>query len=93
VSGAAVARRIVVHGLVQGVFFRDSCRREAEHLGVTGWVRNAGDGSVEAHFEGPEDAVAALVDWAHDGPRRARVDRVEVHDATSEHTGEFRVRD
>jgi acylphosphatase len=93
VTGSAVARRIVVHGLVQGVFFRDSCRREAEHLGVTGWVRNADDGSVEAHVEGPPDAVAALVDWAHAGPRRARVDRVEVHDAPPERGDEFRVRD
>jgi acylphosphatase len=92
-NGPAVARRIVVHGLVQGVFFRDSCRREAEHLGVTGWVRNADDGSVEAHVEGPLDAVAALVDWAHEGPRRARVDRVEVHNAAPERGGEFRVRD
>jgi acylphosphatase len=75
-----VAREVVVHGLVQGVFFRDSCRREAERLGVAGWVRNEPDGTVAGHFEGPRDAVDALVRWCHDGPPRARVERVDVQD-------------
>ena len=73
-------RRVIVHGRVQNVWFRDSCRREAEVAGVAGWVRNRPDGTVEAAFEGPADAVAALVAWCHQGPPRARVDRVEQFD-------------
>ena len=80
-STSPVARRVVVHGLVQGVFFRDSCRREAERAGVTGWVRNEPDGSVAALFEGPASAVEHLVRWSHDGPPRARVERVDVAEA------------
>lgn len=86
------ARRVVVHGLVQGVFFRDSCRQEAEERGVTGWVRNNPDGTVEAMFEGPTDRVQAMVDWAHGGPRHAAVERVEVSDADPEGSGRFEVR-
>ncbi len=79
-SSDRVAREVVVHGLVQGVFFRDSCRREAERLGVAGWIRNEPDGTVAGHFEGPGDAVEALVRWCHDGPPRARVERVDVQE-------------
>lgn len=75
---AYVARDVVVHGAVQGVFFRDSCRREAERLGVAGWIRNEPDGTVAGHFEGPADAVEELVRWCHEGPPRARVRRVDV---------------
>ena len=57
---------------VQGVFFRDSCRTEANRRGVTGWVRNRDDGAVEAVFEGPPEDVRRLVDWAHTGPRLRR---------------------
>jgi acylphosphatase len=70
-------RRVVVRGNVQGVFFRDSCRREARSLGVAGWVSNRGDGAVEAVFEGESDAVAALVEWCRQGPRGADVESVE----------------
>jgi acylphosphatase len=73
-----VRRRVVVHGFVQGVFFRDTVRRRAHSAGVAGWVRNNADGTVEAVFEGDEDAVAALVAFCHEGPRGARVDRVEI---------------
>ena len=73
-----VARDVVVHGAVQGVFFRDSCRREAERLGVAGWIRNEPDGTVAGHFEGPREAVEQLVRWCHDGPPRARVQRVDT---------------
>ena len=72
-----VRRRVVVHGSVQGVFFRDSCRREARSLGVAGWVMNRGDGAVEAVFEGEPDAVAALVEWCRHGPRGAHVESVD----------------
>jgi acylphosphatase len=75
-----IRHRVVVHGLVQGVFFRDTCRREARAAGVAGWVRNRPDGTVEAVFEGPEEAVRRMVDWCRRGPMYADVDRVEVHD-------------
>ncbi len=73
-----IRRRAVVRGRVQGVFFRDSCRDEAEARGVVGWVRNREDGAVEAVFEGADDAVADLLRWVGHGPPRARVEGVEV---------------
>lgn len=76
--GAVVRVRAVVAGRVQGVWFRESCRREAERLGVTGWVRNRGDGSVEIEAQGNQAAVGALVTWAHEGPRLAVVESVAV---------------
>jgi acylphosphatase len=72
-----VRRRVVVHGNVQGVFFRDSCRREASSRGVAGWVTNRPDGAVEAVFEGEPDAVGAMVEWCAHGPRGAVVDSVD----------------
>ncbi len=78
-----------MHGLVQGVFFRDSVRRRAETARVAGWARNNYDGTVEAVFEGEPAAVARLVDFVHDGPR---VDRVEVHDEAPEGLTGFRIR-
>ena len=74
----AVRRRVVVHGRVQGVFFRDSCERMARSAGVSGWVRNRNDGAVEAVFEGEPAAVDRMVGWARQGPRRADVSDVEV---------------
>jgi acylphosphatase len=88
-----VARQVTVHGHVQGVFFRDSCRREAEHYGVTGWVRNAPDGTLVALLEGAADAVEELVKWMHDGPTKAIVERVDVTDVEAAGSSEFRVRD
>ena len=73
-----IRRRVIVHGLVQGVFFRDTVRRLALGAGVTGWVRNNWDGTVEAVFEGENGAVERLVAFCHQGPRGARVDRVQV---------------
>jgi acylphosphatase len=73
-----IRRRVVVHGRVQGVFFRDSTRRLAERERVAGWVRNRADGAVEAVFEGEPDAVERLVRFAREGPRGAQVERVEV---------------
>ena len=77
-SGERIAREVVVTGRVQGVFFRDSMRREARRLGIAGWVRNQPDGTVQAHIEGPPDAVEALVRWSREGPRHASVDDVHV---------------
>lgn len=73
-----VAREVTVHGHVQGVFFRDSCRRQAERLGVTGWVSNEPDGTVQGHFEGSTEAVEQLVDWCREGPPHASVTGVDV---------------
>ena len=87
-----IRRRVVVHGRVQGVFFRDSTRDEAEGAGVAGWVRNRDDGSVEAVFEGPADAVERLVEWCRSGPRRADVDDVDESDEEPEGLSGFEVR-
>jgi acylphosphatase len=73
-----IRRRVVVSGEVQGVFFRDTCRRQAQAHGVTGWVRNRPEGTVEAVFEGELEAVQAMIAWARKGPPMAYVDRVEV---------------
>ncbi|MEV7520331.1 acylphosphatase [Streptomyces sp. NPDC091371] len=75
-----VRKRVIVSGTVQGVFFRDTCRREALEHGVAGWVRNLPDGDVEALFEGGEDAVEAMVRWARTGPPAAVVRAVEVRE-------------
>jgi acylphosphatase len=85
-------RHIKVHGRVQGVFFRDSTRREAERAGLAGWVRNCSDGTVEAVFEGDDDAVGRMVDWVREGPGRADVDRVDVDEEEPEGLSGFDVR-
>ena len=87
-----VRRRVVVHGYVQGVFFRDSTRRRASELGVAGWVSNRSDGTVEAVFEGKPDAVSALVDWSRRGPRGADVERVDEREESPEGLTGFDVR-
>lgn len=76
-NAARTSLRLRIRGKVQGVYFRESTRAEAERLGVSGWVRNQPDGTVEAHLEGPASAVAALEAWCHRGPEGARVDDVE----------------
>jgi acylphosphatase len=91
-TGVAVRRRVVVHGRVQGVFFRDSCERMARSAGVSGWVRNRNDGAVEAAFEGEADAVERMVAWMRQGPRRADVERTEVFDEDPVGETGFRVR-
>jgi acylphosphatase len=75
--------RVVIRGAVQGVGFRANCARRAEALGVTGWVRNQWDGSVEALFEGDAAAVDRLIDWCRVGPSRSDVTGVEVADTPS----------
>lgn len=82
------ARHLVVHGTVQGVFFRASAESEASRLGVTGWVRNRSDGTVEMVVEGDEAAVGRMVSWARRGPERAEVTGVDVEECPEEgHTG------
>ena len=88
----AVRRRVVVHGRVQGVFFRDSCQRMASAAGVSGWVRNRNDGAVEAVFEGEPQAVDGMVAWMGQGPRSAFVERTEVFDEEPASESSFRVR-
>ena len=75
---------LVIHGRVQGVFFRDSMRREAQRLGISGWVRNRSDGTVEAAVQGESADVDTIVRWARRGPDRAQVERVEIepHDGS-----------
>jgi acylphosphatase len=87
-----IARRVVVSGDVQGVFFRDSTRREARRVGVTGWVRNRADGRVEAWFEGDPAAVGELVRWCGGGPRHATVADVQVSGAEPEGHAAFAIR-
>jgi acylphosphatase len=87
-----VRRRVVAHGRVQGVWFRESTRERAEADGVAGWVRNRLDGAVEAVFEGPADAVQRLVRFVETGPARARVERVEVKEESVERLAGFHVR-
>jgi acylphosphatase len=79
--------RLVIAGRVQGVWFRDSTRREAARLGVTGWVRNRYDGAVEVLAEGPAEKVGQLVSWCHHGPPAARV--TDVQEIPEEWRGEF----
>ena len=86
-----IRRRVVVHGFVHGVFFRDSVQRRAQSTGVAGWVRNNWDGTVEAVFEGEAEAVERLVAFCREGPRGARVDRVEIAAEDPEGLREFSI--
>jgi acylphosphatase len=88
----SIRRRVVVHGHVQGVFFRDSTRERAQSRGVAGWVRNRPDGAVEAVFEGDTDAVESMVRFASEGPGHADVDDVEVSEEEPEGLSDFDVR-
>lgn len=86
-----MAKHLRISGVVQGVGFRYSMQREAQRLGVTGWVRNRRDGTVEAVVEGPAAAVEALLDWARRGPATARVQGVSITE-TSGHFPRFELR-
>ncbi|MFE6686346.1 acylphosphatase [Streptomyces sp. NPDC057743] len=85
-------KHVIVSGTVQGVFFRDTCRQTAAESGVSGWVRNLPGGEVEAVFEGAEEGVARMVDWAHQGPPAAEVTHVEIRDEEPERLSGFEVR-
>jgi acylphosphatase len=86
-----VRRRVVVHGRVQGVFFRDTARERARAHSVSGWISNRGDGAVEAVFEGEADAVDRLARFCETGPPGAAVDRVEVFEEEPEGLSGFSV--
>ncbi len=81
-----IARRLSIRGRVQGVFFRESMRQEAVRLGVTGWVCNRGDGSVEAVVQGAPAAVEAITSWARRGPPEAEVSAVDIAPAQGDFT-------
>jgi acylphosphatase len=87
-----VRRRLVIHGRVQGVFFRDSLRRLAERHGISGWARNTWEGTVEAVLEGEPDAVARVIEFAREGPDGARVERVDVGEEDPEGLRGFQIR-
>jgi acylphosphatase len=87
-----IRRRVIVHGRVQGVFFRDTARRMAQSRGLGGWVRNKPEGTVEAVFEGEPEAVESMIRWCEEGPRGAVVDHVDVTDEEPEGLTEFRIR-
>ena len=87
-----IRRRAVAHGRVQGVFFRDSTRREAERRGVAGSARNTADGTVEVVLEGPAEAVEAMLEFLRAGPGHASVSRLEVADEEPEGLSGFSVR-
>ena len=74
------------------MFFRDACREAARAEGLTGWVRNRGDGAVEVELEGPQAAIERVVAWCHEGPPRARVEHVDVTPIATVGEGNFRVR-
>jgi acylphosphatase len=83
-----IRRRVVVHGRVQGVYFRADCAATARAHGVSGWVSNQPDGTVYAEFEGAADAVDAVIEWCHTGSGPAHVTQVDV--TSLETTGESR---
>jgi acylphosphatase len=87
-----VRYRVLISGRVQGVFFRDACRRIARQHGVSGWVRNLPDGQVEAVFEGRAEDVDRLVEWARRGPSRAVVAGVAVQAEPPEGLNTFLIR-
>ncbi len=91
-SAAPVRRRAIVHGFVQGVWFRASVRERARARGVAGWARNRPDGTVEVALEGEADAVESVLVYCRTGPPGARVDRVEVFDEPPEGLSGFSVR-
>lgn len=82
-----IRAHLIIEGRVQGVFFRDSTRREAIELGLCGWVKNRFDGSVEVVAEGPKEKIETLIAWCHHGPPIARV--TKVHEIREDYTGEF----
>jgi acylphosphatase len=87
-----IRRRVLISGRVQGVAFRDTCQRMATEQGVAGWVRNLGDGRVEAVFEGTAEQVDRMMAWVHDGPRLADVVDIAVQTEPAQGLTEFVVR-
>jgi len=83
-----VRARAVISGRVQGVFFRMETKHAAEQYGVSGWVRNQIDGTVEAVFEGDQERVSVMIEWCKKGPPRSKVKSVDVD--WGDYSGEFK---
>jgi acylphosphatase len=92
VSSDTIRRRLVIHGRVQGVFFRDSTREAAENEGVAGWATNRDDGAVEVVLEGLREAVESVVGYCRRGPASADVDSVDETDEAPEGLTGFEIR-
>ncbi|MDP9404317.1 MAG: acylphosphatase [Actinomycetota bacterium] len=92
VSPERVRRRLLVEGRVQGVFYRDTCRTQAQQAGLAGWARNRADGAVEVVIEGEAHAVERLVAWCRSGPPQAIVTAVKVSAEEPEGISGFTVR-
>jgi acylphosphatase len=88
----SIRRRLVVHGKVQGVFYRDSARQAARNEGVSGWAANRSDGTVEVVLEGAPDAVGSVVGYCRQGPSSAEVHSMDVHEETPEGLTGFQIR-
>lgn len=82
-----VTKQLRLHGRVQGVYYRESMCRKAAELGVTGWVRNRRDGTVEAMVQGGEHAVQRMLEWARQGPEMAQITDMEVEQGSGSYTG------
>ena len=91
-SEKIIARHVRVSGRVQGVFFRAWAQGHARELGVSGWIRNCADGSVEAHLSGEQEAVERLIERLRHGPSNARVEELIVEEAEPGESGRFHVR-
>ena len=87
-----IRRRLVVHGHVQGVFYRDSARHAARNEGVAGWAANRSDGAVEVVLEGPPEAVESVAGYCRTGPSSAEVRSVDEHEETPEGLTGFQIR-
>jgi acylphosphatase len=88
----AIARHVRVTGRVQGVFYRAWAQGQARELGVSGWIRNRPDGSVEAHLDGEQNCVERMIERMRQGPSNAQVEDVSVEDAPAENLGRFELR-
>lgn len=84
---ARVSKLLRIHGRVQGVYFRESMCQKAIELGITGWVRNRRDGTVEAMVQGTAEAVGHMLEWARNGPEMASVTSLEVAEGSGSHSG------
>jgi acylphosphatase len=80
-----LTKHVIIHGHVQGVGFREHMRMEAVRLGVTGWVRNRADGSVEAMVQGWPEDVSKILNWARNGPHSGRVTSMQVNEASGDY--------
>ena len=85
------AVHIIVHGQVQGVFFRMSAQARALELGLTGWIRNLSNGTVEAHAEGDRDALDHFIEWCQGGPSSAKVSRCDLEWIVPQEISNFKI--